>query len=507
VSSLLMEFSHGGSRYAPQSATIQGILKDMYETFVTDLESATMTEATQNREFETFISIKAEELAELEEVKATKEAEKAEAEAGLAETTQSYDDTDMQKKADIEFFDATKAACDAKHKEWVIRDDLRTEEMEGIAEALKILTSDEAREMFAKSIQPGQGSNQMAAPSFLQVDNADTNSATMKAARAFSELKKQASKTHSLRLARVAALLRTSKAGHFEAVIKAIDEMIATLKEEGMADQNKRDQCIDEYKNTDSVIAETKWLIEKNQAKIDKLQSLIDKHTVTKEETIAEIAATEEEIKEMKATRDAEHQAFLQAKSDDTAAIALLESATEALTKFYKKNELDMGDIQASVKASLIQKHKQPEFEVSADQAPEATFSDSGSRKGESKGIVSIMTMIKQDLEMEIKNGQEAEAATQLEFEAQLKAAEQLVADLTQKKENLETEIARLEGEKSDEHKTKKANEKDLNSEETYRKKITPDCDWIIGAFTQRAQKRTAEMDGLAQAKVHLVTG
>jgi len=234
---------------------------------------------------------------------------------------------------------------------------------------------------------------------------------------------------------------------------------------------------------------------------------LIDKHTVTKEETIAEIAATEEEIKEMKATRDAEHQAFLQAKSDDTAAIALLESATEALTKFYKKNELDMGDIQASVKASLIQKHKQPEFEVSADQAPEATFSDSGSRKGESKGIVSIMTMIKQDLEMEIKNGQEAEAATQLEFEAQLKAAEQLVADLTQKKENLETEIARLEGEKSDEHKTKKANEKDLNSEETYRKKITPDCDWIIGAFTQRAQKRTAEMDGLAQAKVHLVTG
>jgi hypothetical protein len=60
---LLSEFTHG--KYAPQSATIQGILKDMYETFVTDLESSTNTEATRNREFETFISIKAEELAEL----------------------------------------------------------------------------------------------------------------------------------------------------------------------------------------------------------------------------------------------------------------------------------------------------------------------------------------------------------------------------------------------------------------------------------------------------------
>jgi len=82
----------------PQSATIQGILKDMYETFVTDLESATMTEATQNREFETLLAIKTEELGELEATKATKEAEKAEAEANHAESTQSYDDTNLRRR-------------------------------------------------------------------------------------------------------------------------------------------------------------------------------------------------------------------------------------------------------------------------------------------------------------------------------------------------------------------------------------------------------------------------
>lgn len=38
--------------YAPQSATVQGILKDMYDTFATDLESQTSTEAGANRDYE-----------------------------------------------------------------------------------------------------------------------------------------------------------------------------------------------------------------------------------------------------------------------------------------------------------------------------------------------------------------------------------------------------------------------------------------------------------------------
>merc|ERR1719424_348259 len=107
--------------------------------------------------------------------------------------------------------------------------------------------------------------------------------------RAYTSLKTQARKVHSLRLARIAAKVRMAGVGHFDGVIKDIDNMIQTLKDEGQADIDKRDQCIEEYKNTDSVIAETTWMIEKNVAKINKLQGLIDKHTATKEETIAAI--------------------------------------------------------------------------------------------------------------------------------------------------------------------------------------------------------------------------
>merc|ERR1712107_965142 len=46
--SMLHEFVGHKQGYAPQSATIQGILGDMYETFASDLESATGDEGTKN---------------------------------------------------------------------------------------------------------------------------------------------------------------------------------------------------------------------------------------------------------------------------------------------------------------------------------------------------------------------------------------------------------------------------------------------------------------------------
>merc|ERR1719359_805010 len=160
------------AEYAPQSASIQGILKDMYDTFSSNLEDDTQTEATKNRNFEAFIAEKAKEMIKAKEVKAKKESEKAEAETNLAETTQNYDDTTAQMEADIAFFDVTKKSCQDKSAEWTERKAMREEELDGIKEAIKILTSDEARAMFAKAIKPGMET------SFLQIASNDSSSAT-----------------------------------------------------------------------------------------------------------------------------------------------------------------------------------------------------------------------------------------------------------------------------------------------------------------------------------------
>merc|ERR1719236_141241 len=108
--------------YNPASGTIQGILKDMYDTFSMNLE---------------------------------KEGEKADAEKDLADTSQALDDTTKQMKADTAFFDETKAACQTKADEWNERVRARTEELAGINKALEILTGDDAKALFSKAIKPG----------------------------------------------------------------------------------------------------------------------------------------------------------------------------------------------------------------------------------------------------------------------------------------------------------------------------------------------------------------
>merc|ERR1712079_472412 len=155
---LLSKFtqSREDSKYTPQSLTIQGMLRDMYENSARSVQEATNTEATKNRNYEEFIEEKIKELARLEAEKADKETKKAKAEENLADATQEYDDTEAQMKADIEFFDETKKSCKEKHEEWVERSSLIQEEIEGVQKAIEILSTDEARELFASSIKEGK---------------------------------------------------------------------------------------------------------------------------------------------------------------------------------------------------------------------------------------------------------------------------------------------------------------------------------------------------------------
>jgi len=471
--------------YAPQSATVQGILKDMYDTFATDLESQTSTEAGANRDYEALMAEKTTQVNHMNEEIAHQEELKAAAEVELAESIQELDDTTKQMKADIEFFDLTEAGCRAKHEEWTTRSSQRMEEIKGVEEALKILTSDEARALFMKAIKPG------AETSFLQINAGNDESAP--ASKAYKVLKEQARKSHSIRLAALAATVRTASTGHFDEVIKKIDEMIQTLKEEEKEDIKQRDWCKDEYQKNSEEHANLKWTIETNLAVITKLEEAIAKLDENIQATAQEIKDTKEQIKKMEDERIEENKAFKQAKSDDEAAAALLGKTIDVLSKFYKKEGIDVG--------ALLQG---PEFERSQWDAPDAEFSDKGKRSNQSKGIISILTMLKEDLELEIKNGVKDEIAAQEEFEKAKAAAETLIVDLTEKKTNLEAAKSEKEEQKTLEHEKMAENEQSLADNEEYKAKISPDCDWMLSSFQERVEKRKAEMNGLVQAKEFL---
>jgi len=493
---LLSEFTKAEAGYAPQSATIQGMLGDMYLTFSNNLETSTLDEANQNHDYEEMYATLEKQNNEFKETRARKETEKAEAESMLADTTKAYEDTEKQMKADIEFFGQTKEACLSKHDEWTLRKKLRDQEIEGIDKALEILTSDDARALFAKSIKPG-------VESFLQISSNPVllqNSAQAPAARAYNALKAQVKKSHSVRLAALAVRIRTAKFGHFEDVIKAIDEMINTLKEEGADDLAKKTQCLDEYQEIDKTVSDLDWKIKNNQAKIAKLEKLIDLRTKEKEAAIEKKEETEQYIKDITKERKEENEAYLAAKKDDEDAIELLEKARDVMAKYYKEAGIDMGPIQGSVK--LLQ--EEPVFERSADDAPDATFSDKGNNKNASKNILSLFAYIIEDLYDELSNEKKSEAKSQEEFEKEKATAEKLVEDLEEKIVTLEGIIAKRKEDKKEENLDMKENNKDRDAELKYQAKIKPDCDWILKAFDQRATARAAEMDGLETAKEFL---
>jgi len=477
------EKAQASQAYSPQSATIIGILKDMYTTFVQDLEAQTKDETSAQGAFEGLMEEKKSELETLNRQLTKKEGQKAEAEKMLADTAQQLEDTQLTLHSDTEFFDATADECKAKADDWSERSRLRTEELDSINRALEILDNDDAHALFNKAIKPGQ--------EFTQV-NAVAGAPRL---QAFAALKKAAKASHSLRLASLAAQLRGS--GHFDVVIKEIETMMGVLDREAAQDIEQRDWCKDtthakteEKKNLD-------WEVKKAAAKIEKLEThkaKLDEHIA---ETANEIEATNTQIADMTAEREAQHSAFLQAKADDEQAIDLIARATEALTAYYKNNAVDQGKLE-DTRHTLLQ---QPEFAVSEDQAPEAKFSDKGKHSGSSKGVVSLLTMIKEDLQREVKNGVDSEKASQTSFEKAKASAEELVRTLTDKKTNLESERADTDAKitSTTEYKASKSDES--TGVQTELDEMKPNCDWILGAFEKRADHRKAEREGLEQAK------
>jgi len=471
--------------YSPASTTIMGILKDMYDTFVKNLESETSTESTAQMHFEDLMATKTKELASLNAELKIRIAEHAEALVQVADASQELDDTTQQMKADIDFFDDAKKQCSAKADAWAERVRARTEELAGISKAIEILTSDDAKELFGKAIKPGMEKT------FLQISS---ETSTARKGKAYDKLKRIAQQTKSNRVAKIAAKLRLTTQGHFDAVVAEIDVLVKQLKTEEHDDIVHRDWCKDETFKNEQEVARYEYKIRKTEAHEVRLKAELEELESILQKTITEIKNTNEEIKQMEDERIAEHNAFKQAKSDDEGAVELLKQAIESLSSFYRNNP----------PAFLQGKKEDPKF-GDEDTAPDATFTDKNKSSGENAGIVGILTMLQEDLEAEISNGVKGEKEAHGDFEAAVKKAKGVLKSLLTKKSNLKQSII----ETNDNIDEKQTDITDLNGllkdEKDYLAEIKPDCDWILEEFAGRREKRTTEMEGLVDAKAMLV--
>jgi len=227
----------------------------------------------------------------------------------------------------------------------------------------------------------------------------------------------------------------------------------------------------------------------------------------TKVKTTEEVAETRRNIGDMEDTRTADHRAFENRKADDEQAASLLSQAIESLSAYYKNNKATEGSLLQRSQKKHHKHHKkrswhdEPAFETSEDAAPDAAFSDSGKSSSEAGGIISLMTMIKENVESEVKSDKQEEIEAQKSFETEVANAHKVVEEMVRKITNLDASITSTQSEVEEAQQAKENLDGLLHEEQNYLLGIKPDCDWISKAFDSRREKREAESNGLLEAK------
>merc|ERR1719424_1587610 len=185
------------------------------------------------------------------------------------------------------FFKETKAACQSRAKDWAERSRLRTEELQGVATALTILGSPEAKKTF-----------ESAATTFLQ--EGSLRKITLHRSngqKAVTKLQSLATKHPAL----AELAIEAQSGGHFDKVIGGIDKMIAELRKEEQDDIAHRDRCQGDSNKNANDMEDLQHSIDKAgdavAAMDDKASNLRDDIKALEEEMESTKAEMEEALK------------------------------------------------------------------------------------------------------------------------------------------------------------------------------------------------------------------
>jgi len=379
------------------------------------------------------------------------------------------------------FFEDTKQACQTKATQWSVRTRLRTEELNGMQVAIRILSSDSAKKTFNASTS-----------TFVQLSTISKHGESSTArASAYDKLKGLAAKFRSRSVAKIAVEVKTG--GHFDKVILMIDDMIALLRKEEQDDIAHRDRCENAENANANDLADMKHDIKKTEASLKRMGNTKKELEGEIDALENEIAATKKDQKELLDFRNKEEADFRQALKDDTDAAGLLRKAIAALQEFYKRNKIDM--------PALVQ--KAPEYAKDDDKAPEMSWSgsDYGGRKSESGGIIAILEMLVEDTEKEMREGRADDADAQDKYLKQNGALQDTLDSQEETKASTETELGDLEEKISNYDKFKNERNADKDAEEDTKKSLGTDCKWVKTHFESRRDKRKTEIQGLVDAK------
>jgi len=460
--------------YAPQSGQIFGILKQMKETFESNLSTAQKEEMASREAFQQLKAAKEAEIAAGQSAVDSKSEELASTDEKNAQAKQDLEDTRNALSADQKFLMDLKDKCRVTDAEWEERSKTRGEEIQAVSEAIAILSDDDAHDLFSKTL------------GFPQVKVA-VDGKKVARGKAVALLKAAAAKTGNTELAALAA---TAQLDAFTKVIKAIDDMIAALTKQQADEVKHKDFCTAELnENEKQTMVATD---EKNdlEASIADLGATIETLTSDIATLNAEIKEMQVQIKRASEDREAENKEFQQTVADQRATQQILQKALDRLNQFYAE------------KAFLQSKHRQPEPGAAAPPPPPG-FSEYKKNAG-AGGVTTMIQNVINDAKAMEKEAIQAEQDSQSAYESFVKNTNDSIAANQRDIVNKTEAKAKAEKAKTQAEADLKATMSELEELAAYAADLHKSCDFVLDNFTVRQEARGQEMEALRQAKAVL---
>jgi len=159
----LVSFLSGSQQdgYAPASAEIVGILKQLKDEMEKDIAEEAAAESSAQQSYEELMAAKKQEVDTLTAEIETKMTRVGELGVEIATMKNDLEDTQEALVEDTKFLADLKKTCALREKEWEVICKTRKEELIALQEVIKILTDDDALELFKKTLP--------SASSFMQI--------------------------------------------------------------------------------------------------------------------------------------------------------------------------------------------------------------------------------------------------------------------------------------------------------------------------------------------------
>ena len=453
--------------YAPQSGEIFGILKQMKESFETNLADSQKEEMANQKAYEDLKKAKTDEIKAGQEQIDKKTQELASTDEKLAESKESLEDTKTSLSADEEFLMMLKEKCSSTDAEWEERQKTRQLEMEACSKALAVLSSDDAHDLFTKTFNPA----------FVQTEMHSERRS--KAAQLLAAVSK---KVNSPRLAAIATQVRLDA---FVKVKKAIDDMVAQLLVEKADEIKHKDFCVEEFNSN-------QLQTEKKDREKEDLIALIEDLELTIKTLTTEIATLKSEVAEMQVQmkragedREKQNKEFQQTVADQRASQKLLTAALNILKGFYEK------------KAAFLQKQEP------AGPPPPPGFKDYSKNKA-SGGVMGMIQQIINDAKAMEAEAIRAEEDSQKAYEDFVKETNASIETKTKEIINKTEEKAKAETDLNQANEDKEAVLLELEQLSNYNAELHQSCDFVMKNFEIRQTGRDEEIEALKQAKAIL---